>query len=446
MDKIVIIGNGVSGVTTARHVRKRDPNAEIVIVGSETKYFFARTALMYVFMGHMKFEHTKPYEDSFWEKNRIELCFAHVNEVDFENKSLHLENGKTIHYDKLVLGVGSKPRKFGWKGEDLPGVQGLYSCQDLMQLEENTAGIKSAVVVGGGLIGVELVEMLRSRNIEVTFLIREPYFMAGLVGSGESEMLMDHMEEHEVNVKVNSSLQEITSDNNGRANGVITENGEHIPCQMVGLTIGVTPNISFLENTSLEMNQGILVDPFLQTNHSDVFAIGDCVEFRTAPPGRRKIEQVWYTGRMMGETVAETLTGTPRKYLPGQWFNSAKFFDIEYQTYGSVSDQLPEGQHEFFWKHSNENKSFRLVFDSSDNRFIGLNVFGMRMRHEVIDRWLNENASADYCMEHLNDAWFDPELYRNDFQEFVTKYNQEFNKDIHLKSKSWSRILERIKV
>ena len=172
MGKIVIIGNGISGVTAARHIRKRDSKSEILIISAETKYFFSRTALMYIYMGHMKFEHTKPYEDGFWAKNKIDLCFGRVDEIDFTQKKLSLNIGKTVGYDSLVLALGSRPNRFGWKGQDLPGVQGLYSCQDLELMEENTKGVKSAVIVGGGLIGVEMAEMLISRSIKVYFLVR----------------------------------------------------------------------------------------------------------------------------------------------------------------------------------------------------------------------------------------------------------------------------------
>src|SRR5690606_19420852 len=108
---------------------------KITIISSETEHFFSRTALMYVYMGHMKFEHLKPYEDWFWKKNRIELHQGFVETIDVTSKKLHFKEGSTMTYDKLVIATGSKPNKFGWKGQDLNGVQGLYSKQDLDNLE-----------------------------------------------------------------------------------------------------------------------------------------------------------------------------------------------------------------------------------------------------------------------------------------------------------------------
>ena len=169
---IVIIGNGITGITAARHIRKRS-NYRITVISSESEYFFSRTALMYVYMGHEKFENIQPYENGFWEKNKIELIRDYVTFIDTENKRVDLAGGIVVNFDKLILATGSRSNKFGWKGQDLNGVQGLYSLQDLELLEENSKNISRCVIVGGGLIGIELAEMLRSRNKKVTMLVRE---------------------------------------------------------------------------------------------------------------------------------------------------------------------------------------------------------------------------------------------------------------------------------
>ena len=103
MEKIVIIGNGISGVTCARHIRKNS-DKELLIISGETEHFFSRTALMYVYMGHMRYEDIKPYEDWFWKKNRIELMFDYVESIDTAKKALKMKSGQTVQYDKLVDG------------------------------------------------------------------------------------------------------------------------------------------------------------------------------------------------------------------------------------------------------------------------------------------------------------------------------------------------------
>ena len=140
---IVILGNGISGITTARHVRKRS-DARITVISAETDYFFSRTALMYIYMGHMRLQDTQPYEPWFWKKNRIELKKAFVEKVDFEAKTLLTAAGERIQYDKLVLATGSKSNKFGWPGQELDGVHGLYHLQDVEAMEKHTARMRNA--------------------------------------------------------------------------------------------------------------------------------------------------------------------------------------------------------------------------------------------------------------------------------------------------------------
>lgn len=416
MEHIVIIGNGISGVTLARHVRKLS-DKKITIVSAETDYFFSRTALMYVYMGHMKFEHTQPYENWFWQKNRIDLKKGYVEKIDTNAKRLHFSSGELLVYDKLVIATGSKPNKFGWPGQDLDGVMGMYHKQDLENLEKHAPNkdvCKRAVIVGGGLIGIELAEMLNSRSIPVTFLVRESSFWNGVLPEGESAMINRHIKNHHIDLRLSTNLKEIVSDENGKVKSVIIEEtGEEIPCNVVGLTAGVSPNIDFIKDSDIETGRGVKVNRYLETNIPDVYAIGDCAEQHEAIGNRRPIEAVWYTGRMMGETLAQTICGNRLPYNPGHWFNSAKFMDIEYQTYGWVfgSKGRPDYEEHFHWKHEDDTKCITVAYHKTTNEFLGINTFGIRMRHETFDRWLTEKRDVDYVIQHLSEANFDPEFY-----------------------------------
>ena len=439
MQHIIIIGNGISGVTAARHIRKLS-NHRITLISGETDYFFSRTALMYVYMGHLKFEYTKPYEDSFWAKNRIELKQAWVKKIDFEQKKIHFgDDSQVFGYDKLILALGSSPNKFGWKGQDLKGVQGLYSYQDLENLEALSPTIKKAVIVGGGLIGVELAEMLHSRGIEVTFLVRENSFWNQVLPLEESAMISRHILENHIDLRFSSELDQILGDENGQVKSIKTQSGEVIDCQFVGLTVGVSPHIAPLRDSfqqgGIQTNRGILINEFLETSVPDVYAIGDCVEHRNPPTGRKPIEQIWYTGRIMGETVAQTICKHPTPYSPGVFFNSAKFFDIEYQTYGQVPAQLPAGESTFYWEHTSGQKCIRVNYNTHSQFVTGVNAFGIRMRHEVWDKWLSAGKTIAYVLENLPQANFEPEFFKQHEAEIVAKYNHETGSNLQLKSK-----------
>jgi len=306
---------------------------------------------------------------------------------------------------------------------------GMYHKQDLERLEKfapNKKECERAVIVGGGLIGIEMAEMLRSRDIPVTFLVREKSFWNGVLPAQESEMINRHIKEHHIDLRLNVNLKEITSDEFGRVKSVIiAETGEEIFCNVVGLTAGVSPNIDFIKENSIETGRGVKENRFLETNINDIYAIGDCAEQHKPIGQRRAIEAVWYTGRMMGETVAQTICGNKTEYKPGHWFNSAKFLDIEYQTYGWVWAQPKENEARFYWEHADGNKCIHINFDKKTKQFIGINTFGIRMRHEFFDKILTDKKKVDYVLAHLADANFDPEFYKQHENEIMSQYNQE---------------------
>lgn len=422
MRHIVILGNGITGITTARELRKSSDD-RITVISSETRHFFSRPALMYIYMGHMKYEHTKPYEDWFWEKNRIDLIQGKVEAIDFKNKSLKLSEEAAVSYDILVLATGSQSNKFGWPGQELKGVQGLYGYPDVMSMEENTKGISRGVIVGGGLIGVELAEMLLSRGIHVTFLVREKKFWNMVLPEREAEMVERHIRVHHVDLRMESELKEIIGDGAGRVKRVTTKSGETIECGFVGLAVGVSPNIAFLKGSGLETDRGILVDALFRTNIPGVYAAGDCAQFRQPLPGRRPVEQVWYTGKMHGEFLAKIISGKKMPYSPGIWFNSAKFFDIEYQTYGSAPSKCPPDEDGFYWEDPAGRRAVRLHFRKSDQAILGFNFMGIRARHQVCEQWIVDGRDLTYVLRHLGALNFDPEFFTGFEQSLIAQYN-----------------------
>lgn len=438
---ILIIGNGISGVTAARYIRKQSDEA-ITIISAESKYFFSRTALMYIYMGHMKFEHTQPYENHFWKKNRIDLLQARVESINSTDKKIILENGEILSFSKLIIATGSKPNKFGWKGQDANGVQGLYSKQDLELMETNSKGTDTAVIIGGGLIGIEMAEMLLSRNIKVHFLVREKCFWNGVLPDEDARFIMKHLQKHHgLEMHYGVELDEILTENN-QVIGIKTKAGETITCQFVGLTIGVSPNIEFVKSSGIETNKGVIVNRFLETSAKDIYAIGDCAEFKDPIPGRRALEQVWYTGKFMGETVAKTIAQTRTEYTPGQWFNSAKFFDVEYQTYGNVPNNRKDDLENFIYQHPKDEVLLHFVFNKVTHQFVGINNYGIRLRHLLFNEWLNTNATIEEVLLDFKSANFDPEFFRKYEDDVILQFNSQFGKNlIANKPKWWQNIL-----
>jgi NAD(P)H-nitrite reductase large subunit len=435
--KIVIIGNGISGVTAAREIRKKS-NASITIISEESKFFFSRTALMYVYMGHMRFRDIQPYEDDFWQQNNLEILEDKVLFVNPEENQIELSKGGKLNYDELIIASGSKSNVFNWPGTQYEGVQGLYFKQDLENLEKRSPKIKKAAIIGGGLIGIELAEMLLTRGVEVYFLVREALFWNGVLPNADAEFVGNHLTKHHgLHMLYETELDEIIGDDTNGVSGIKTKDGKHLDVELVGLTVGVSPNIDFLKSSSIELERGISVNEFLQTNHKNIYAIGDCAQFKQAIGKRRPIEQVWYTGRMMGETVANSIIGNPTAYTPGNWFNSAKFFDLEYQTYGWVFSKREENEAELIWYDPKKERMLHFVFEKETHELIGINTFGIRLRHEIFDAFLNEKRDMKYVLQNLKMANFDPEFFKPFEQAIVNQYNTQFKQNVTLAKKVW---------
>lgn len=447
---IVILGNGITGITVARYLRKYFPKIPIKIISKESPYFFSRTALMYVYMGHIQYKDLEPYERWFWKKNQLELVFNEVIDIDFQQKVLILKDNSIIKYDILILATGSKPNKFGWPGEDLNRVQGFYSLQDLENLEKYTKeGIKKAVIVGGGLIGIELAEMFYTKKIPVTFLVREASYWNNVLPKEESYIINKEILNHHIDLRLSTELKEIIGNQNQEAIGVITNKKESISCNFVGLTAGVSPNIDFLKNTSLKTNRGILINRFFETNIMDVYAAGDCAEFTDISPNEKPIEQLWYTGKLQGMALAgilihriskryqinflkgidlnfeEKYLKQEKPYQRGIWYNSAKFFTIEYQTYGFVPNNP---KYTFFWHEPKKNIFFRIVWDKqgNDTKITGFNFLNFRFRQEVCELWIKEEKPIEYVIQHLNEGNFNPEFFYNPIKNIQKEFKENY--------------------
>ena len=420
---VAIIGNGVTGVTAAIALRKKQLGWRITIISGESQYHYSRPALMYIFMGHMTYQSTKPYEDDFWPKNRLDLLRDWVTEIDTSNNRLIFHKHDPLVYDKLLIATGSKSNKFGWPGQDLEGVQGFYSLHDLRDLYDTVKRTTHAVIVGGGLIGIELAEMLHSRNIHVTFLVRESSYWDNIIPKEESGMLNRIILEQGLGLKLSTNLVEIEDDGEGRVCAVHADPEERIECQMVGLTAGVSPSIDLVKDSDIETGRGILVSQQFQTSVPNVYAAGDCAEIETGGE-RNLIQQVWYTGKRQGKVAGEVLSGDNTSYSPGIWYNSAKFLDLEYQVYGQVNLNIP-GEKNLFWEHANHKHSIRVVYAGEE--VIGLNLMGMRYRHEVCERWIAEKQSVDHVLENLAQANFDPEFFQSHETEIVPALREQIS-------------------
>ena len=405
----VVVGNGVAGASAALALRSRDARADVTLVSDEGDHFFSRTALMYAFMGRLPRRAMEPYERHTWRERRIDLVRARVTDLDAAAHRLTLGDGRTLPYDRLLLATGSRARRLDAPGvtADLAGLVHFVTLQDLDACERYTPTTRRAVVVGGGLIGLELVECLRFHGVAVTFLVREPWYWPAALGREEGAMAARAMRRHGVDVREGAAVASVARDAGGRVSAVTTTAGETIACELLGVCVGVEPQVEWLRGvtTAPAIGRGVKVDATLRTTLADVWAAGDCAEL---PDGR--VEQIWYSAKRQGALAGENMSGRPKAYAPPVYFNSAKLFDLEYTTVGALTD-APDGAGSLYAEHPTRALSWRLVH-GADDTVLGFNALGSRWDHAALTRWIEEERPLDWVRAHLREAQFDVELGR----------------------------------
>ena len=387
----------MAGITAAFAIRERDASASITVIGGESDYFFARTALMYVYMDRMQPRDLEPYERSVYDKKRIRRLRAWVRDIDAGRKRILLDSGEAIPYDRLLLATGSAPNRVSWPGLETAreGVVNFVSMQDLERCEKLTPSTKRAVVVGGGLIGIELVECLAHHGIQVTFLVREQWYWPVALGPQEGEMVAAHIRKHGVDVSLNEEVSSVES-------GVVHTNRDRaLPFEMLGIAIGVRPAIDWLRavKTPPVLGRGIQVSTDFRTSLDHVFAAGDCAEIDGVG-----VEQIWYSAKRQGELAAHSMLGDRVAYKPPIFFNSAKMFEIEYTTVGRMAN----GAGSFYYRQPGREVSFRIAAEGGC--VAGFNMLGSRWDHRKLTAWIEERRTTAEVMAALHQAQFDVEF------------------------------------
>ncbi len=418
-----ILGNGVAGMEAALELRRRDPRARISVVSDEHDHFFSRPALMYVFCGQLDLRGTEPYDRGHYERMRFERVRGHVTSLDPAGHVLRFQEGRELAYDRLLVAAGSRARTGPWPGTEGPGVHAFVTLQDLQALDGDARPGQRAVVIGGGLIGVEVAEVLRRRGLEVAFVIRESWYFPLALDAQESQVVAEHMRAHGCDVRLRAGVAEIVRGADGRVRAVRLEGGDELPCDVAVVAIGVVPNTGFLASSGLRLAPGgaIEVDEALRASAPDVWAAGDCANV-TWHDGSRRPEQLWYTARDQGRVAARSMAGEPAAYRRGTWYNSAKFFDLEWTTAGFVpaevewdagGDGAARGggrstHRSWFQRVPGRPVCQRIALDGE--RVIGFNLLGSRWDHERLLGWVEERRDLSWVLAHLHEAQFDEEL------------------------------------
>ncbi len=411
----VIVGNSIAGIEAALVIRRRDESARITLVSAESDHPFARTAMMYVFCGQLRQADTEFYDRGLYERMRFERVRDRVVGVDCAGRRVLLERVGALGYDRLLLAIGSAARRLTLAGAyDGPGVFHYVSLQDHVALDVAAKAGLRAAVIGGGLIGVEVAEILHARGLRVHWLVRDAWTWPVALDRDEAAIVEAHVRDHGVDVR---AATEVTRLDRGSALKLTLGVEEPLEVDLVVGAVGVVPNTRFLvgSDVALSVDGGVETRADLSsTSVPDVYAAGDCATVTWAD-GSRRPETLWYTARDQGRAAGAAMVGDSVNYRRSTWYNSAKFFDLEYTTAGYVPlaeparrDPTPGHWQTWFQQHPNEAASLRIV--AKDDRVVGFNALGRRWSTEVWLRWIHERRTLAWVHHHLAESSFDEEF------------------------------------
>jgi NAD(P)H-nitrite reductase large subunit len=331
----VIVGSGIAGLTAAETLRQRDARAAITLISEEGHPFYSRPGLAYLLRGDIPegllFIRTADDLDAL----NIHRITTGVEQLLTDRWELVLKKGKHVRYDRLLLATGATAVPPPFPGKELAGVVKLDSLDDTRHILKLAGRGKTAVVVGGGITAMELVEGLLARRVCVHYFMRSARYWSDVLDETESQIVLDRLRHEGVLIHASTQVQEALGAR-GRLTAVQTQAGERIPCNILAVAIGVRPRVELAKQAGLTVEKGVVVNGYLQTSAPDVFAAGDVAQVFDPTSGCATMDVLWSTALAQGRVAGANMAGANELYVKGVPFNVTQLAGLKVTIIGAV--------------------------------------------------------------------------------------------------------------
>lgn len=377
--KHIIIGDGIAGATAAETIRKQDDDADIHVFTDESEPLYNRIMLKTYMKGTLPKQYTRVHDENWYDKRNIDLHLdTRVEKVDRDEQTVNTENGEKFSYDHLLIAAGGSPRKLP-QDDGFDNLHYMWTMDDAETIKESAEEVEKAVVVGGGLLGIDLAMAYAENNAETYYLIKdECWWSRGLDEEG-AEIIHERLEEKGCKIITNTTVEDLKSED-GEVREVVTDQGDSFECDAVAVAIGQTPNsdIVDVEKSSLEMIQ---TDEYLQTSDENIYSAGNMVEYYSPVFEKRTVNGSWDHSEEMGETAGKNIAGEEEKF---DYVNTygVGHFSAQFLAIGDWSGE-PVSR-----KYEGEDHYRRLFFDG--DRLVGAVMIGFTKGQEEIKRMIRE--------------------------------------------------------
>jgi nitrite reductase (NADH) large subunit len=333
---LVVVGNGMAGMACVDEILKRKPNLRITVLSEEPYYNYNRILLSAVLAGEKSVEEIYINTKEWYDKNNIFLCRGvKAIEIDAKNKTVTTQDGSSISYDLLLLATGSNPFIPPIEGTNKEGVYTFRNMADVETLLERCKTAKQALVIGGGLLGLEAARGILNQGVKVTVVHLTDRLMEMQLDEVGGEFLKREIEKLGITVLLNSSTSKIMG--NGHVEAVMFKEGAIVPADLVVIACGIRPNVELAKKAGLQVNRGIVVNDYMETSDPNIFAVGECVEHQGKVYG---LVAPLYD---QGKVLARTITGDKGpKYEGSVLATKLKVMGIELFSAGNFKATEPE--------------------------------------------------------------------------------------------------------
>jgi apoptosis-inducing factor 3 len=328
---VLIVGAGAAGNAAAEELRRQGYGGRILLIGPEGEIPYDRPNLSKDYLaGNAPEEWIPLHPPDFYAERRIELVKAGATAIDSKAKTVTLDDGRTLDYGVLILATGAEPIRLPIPGADRPHVRVLRSLADSRALVEKAKASQRAVIVGASFIGLETAASLRARNLDVTVVAPEPRPLEKVMGPEIGDFIRSLHEEKGVSFKLGTKPKAI------HETEVELENGERVPADLVVLGVGVRPRVGLAQEAGLAMDNGVLVNEFLETSASGVYAVGDIARWPDPHSGERIRVEHWVVAERQGQTVARNILGQTERFdaVPFFW---SQHYDVSINYVGHAT-------------------------------------------------------------------------------------------------------------
>jgi NAD(P)H-nitrite reductase large subunit len=363
MVKYVIVGASAGGIGAVEAIRELDPVGTITVISDEPCPQYSRPMISDFVSGKADFCKMKCRTDEFWKENSVEaLTGKKATALNLTEKIVQLESGEKIAYEKLLLATGGKPFVPKMEGSEKDGVFTFTTIKDaeLLVAKIESVNAKSAVVIGAGLIGISVTEALVKRGLKVTLVELQEKILSLLLDAKASDLVEGVIGNAGVNIVTGQSVQKIIGkpNNENVVGGVILTKGEHVPCDLVIVAIGVIPRTELVTGTVVKTNRGIVVDNTMQTNVPDVYASGDVAEAYDFILNQNRLLPLWPLAMLEGRVAGYNMAGQKTTYMGGTNMSSLKYFGIPIISIG-LANPKEDPTLEVLVKHDSERNVYK---------------------------------------------------------------------------------------